>query len=81
MQLIAPSMAYDRQIQAYRREFLASGDSLDGCSSLRRFEQTGDISFSGLVALAYALNCQSDLEQLFAAPAYRSIQEVIDETR
>ena len=55
-----------------------SGVSL---GSLRRFEQTGDISFSGLVALAYALNCQSDLEQLFAAPAYRSIQEVIDETR
>ena len=55
-----------------------SGVSL---GSLRRFEQTGDISFSGLVALAYTLNCQSDLEQLFAAPAYRSIQEVIDETR
>ncbi len=42
MQLIAPSMAYDKQIQAYRREFLASGDSMDGCGSLRRFERTQD---------------------------------------
>ena len=42
MQLIAPTMAYDKQIQAYRREFLASGDSMDGCGSLRRFERTQD---------------------------------------
>jgi predicted acetyltransferase len=42
MQLIAPTMAYDKQIQAYRRAFLASGDSMDGCGSLRRFERTQD---------------------------------------
>ena len=42
MQLIAPSMAYDKQIQVYRKEFLASGDSMDGCGSLRRFERTQD---------------------------------------
>ena len=49
--------------------------------SLRRFEQTGDISFASLVSLCYALGCSDDLAALFSAPAYRSIQEVIDEAR
>ena len=49
--------------------------------SLRRFEQTGEISFSSLVALMYALGCQDELAGLFSKPAYRSIQEVIDEAR
>lgn len=40
MKLIAPSMAYDRQIQAYRQEFLAQGGSMDGSGSLRRFAST-----------------------------------------
>lgn len=55
-----------------------SGVSL---GSLRRFEQTGEISFASLVDLCYALGCQSDLEGLFSTSAYRSIQEVIDEAR
>ena len=40
MKLVEPSMAYDKQIQAYRREFLTYGGSMDGCGSLRRFETT-----------------------------------------
>lgn len=42
MKLIAPSMEYDRQIQAYRKEFLEYGGSMDGCGSLRRFDRTQD---------------------------------------
>ncbi len=42
MQLVEPSMEYDAQIQAYRKEFLASGDSMDGSSSLLRYECTKD---------------------------------------
>ncbi len=42
MKLIEPTMAYDRQIQAYRREFLESEGSMDGCGSLRRFARTQD---------------------------------------
>lgn len=42
MILIKPTMAYDAQIQAYRREFLTQGGSLDGCGSLRRFDDTRD---------------------------------------
>ena len=42
MILIEPSMAYDAAIQAYRREFLSHGGSMDGCGSLRRFDDTRD---------------------------------------
>jgi len=49
--------------------------------SLRRFEQTGQISFESLVRIGVALNCEDDFEALFAKRAYRSIQEVIDEQR
>ena len=35
-------MEYDAQIQAYRREFLETGGSMDGCGSLRRFDKTQD---------------------------------------
>ena len=42
MKLIEPSMAYDRQIQAYRQEFLDYGGSMDGCGSLRRCDNTQD---------------------------------------
>ena len=42
MKLIEPSMEYDRQIQAFRKEFLQYEGSMDGCGSLRRFERTQD---------------------------------------
>lgn len=47
--------------------------------SLRRFEQTGQISFESLICLCRALDCESSLDGLFAKPAYRSIREVIDD--
>ena len=49
--------------------------------SLRRFEQTGQIAFDSLVALCFALGCHEELDQLFSKPAYRSIEEVLNETR
>ena len=42
MKLIEPTIEYDRQIQAYKQEFLAMGNSMDGCGPLRRFETTQD---------------------------------------
>ncbi len=38
MVLIEPTAEYSRQIQAYRQAFLDSGDSMDGTSGLRKFE-------------------------------------------
>ena len=42
MRLIEPTIEYDEQIQAYRRDFLEAGGSMDGCGSLRRFDRTQD---------------------------------------
>ena len=42
MKLVTPSMAYDQEIQAFRREYLASGESMDGGASLRKYDQTQD---------------------------------------
>ena len=47
--------------------------------SLKRFEQTGEISLSSLVKIAFALGCEDDFDNLFARKGYSSIQEVIDE--
>ena len=42
MELVEPTMEYDSQIQAYRREFLETEGSMDGAGSLRRFDRTQD---------------------------------------
>ena len=42
MKLVLPSMEYDRAIQAYRQEFLDTGESMDGGGSLRKFDRTRD---------------------------------------
>ena len=55
-----------------------SGVSL---GSLRRFEQTGEISFHSLARIAQALECAEDLEDLFTRRYYRDISEVIEEQR
>lgn len=47
--------------------------------SLKRFEQTGEISLSSLIKIAFTLGCQDDFNHLFAKRVYSSIQEVIDE--
>lgn len=38
--LIRPSAEYGVQIMEYRQEFLDSGDSMDGCGPLRRFDNS-----------------------------------------
>lgn len=40
MKLIPPSMEYDKEIQDFRTEYLASGESMDGGASLRKFDDT-----------------------------------------
>ena len=69
-----------RKKRGFTQEQLAqkAGISL---GSLRRFEQTGSIAFDSLVALSFALGCEDELDGLFSAPAYASIQEVIDDAR
>lgn len=45
----------------------------------RRFERTGEISFKGLLQIAFALNVLSDFDALFSRRQYQSLDEVISE--
>ena len=48
-------------------------------ASLKRFEQTGEISLVSLLKLASVLDELDEFNNLFTRKEYHSIQEVIDE--
>ena len=47
----------------------------------RKFERTGEISFLGLLHIAYAFDCLDEFQQLFTRRQYESISELLDEKR
>ncbi len=49
--------------------------------SIKRFEQTGEISFVSLIKIAIAMDCGEEFDALFRKKGYRSIQEIIDEQK
>ena len=53
-----------------------SGVSL---GSLKRFEQSGEISLQSLTQIAIALDVENELEDLFNNVPFASIEEVINE--
>lgn len=53
-----------------------SGVSL---GSLKRFEQSGEISLQSLTKMAIALDVENELEDLFNNVPFASIEEVINE--
>ena len=55
---------------------LRSGVSL---GSLKRFEQSGEISLQSLTKIAIALDVENELEDLFNNVPFASIEEVINE--
>ncbi len=55
-----------------------SGVSL---GSVKRFERTGNISLLSLTKIANALGLTDEIKSLFTAVPYRSIEEVIHETK
>lgn len=50
-------------------------------ASIKRFEQTGEISLSSLVKICVALNIQDQIKKLFKDVEYRSVEEIINENR
>ena len=74
---IAKRMAGIRKRRKISQEELAkrSGVSL---GSLKRFEQTGEISLISLTKLAMALGLENELDGLFADVPFDSIEEVIN---
>lgn len=71
MKLIEPSMAYDKEIQDYRREFLEAESSMDGCGFLRRYERTED----WLAAIEACKRPETVPEGLFPASLYLAVRE------
>ncbi len=77
---IAARMRQRRKEQHLSQTQLALRSNVS-LGSLKRFEQTGEISLTSLVKIAFALGCEEDFDALFARKGYTSIQEVIDESR
>ncbi|MCH5270909.1 MAG: GNAT family N-acetyltransferase [Lachnospiraceae bacterium] len=42
VKLVIPTMEYEKEIQAFRQEFVVNGGDMDGCLSLRRMENIAD---------------------------------------
>lgn len=42
MKLIVPTIEYEKEIRAFRQEFVTNGGDMDGCLSLRRMENISD---------------------------------------
>ena len=49
--------------------------------SIKRFEETGNISFLSLIKIAIALDGVDDVRKIFSEIPYKSIQEVINEQK
>lgn len=49
--------------------------------SIKRFEETGNISFLSLTKIAMALDASRDIKSIFAEVPYKSIQEVMNEQK
>lgn len=50
-------------------------------STLRRFEQTGRISFEGLLRIAFAMDCMEDFKSLFASPSWATMDDMLTHTK
>lgn len=79
---IAKEIARQEKVKRKRRKITQkelserAGISL---ASLKRFEQTGEISFVSLIKIADILDETDGIKALFTSKDYQSIQEVIDE--
>lgn len=49
--------------------------------SIKRFEESGNISLLSLTKIAMALDASGDIKNIFADVPYKSIQEVINEQK
>ena len=46
-------------------------------STYRRFEQKGEIALSGLLQIAFALDCMRDFDALFAGSSWATMDEML----
>ncbi len=48
-------------------------------ASIRRFEETGQISLTSLLELSEIMNCLDDFKKLFSTPYIRSLKDYIND--
>jgi len=75
-----------QRIRLRRREGKISQAKLAGKSgvslgSIKRFENSGEISLTSLLRIAVVLGYETDFDRLFERKNYQSIDEIIKETR
>lgn len=72
-QMLAKRMKELRLLKRWKQDTLASRSGVS-LASLKRFEQTGKVSFENLLKLAFTLGRLDELDGLFKAPEARSIK-------
>ena len=50
-------------------------------SAYRRFEQQGQIAFTGLLQIAFALDCMSDFNALFASQSWATMDDMLKQAK
>ena len=50
-------------------------------STYRRFEQQGQIALSGLLQIAFALDCMGDFDSLFASQSWATMDDMLAQTK
>ncbi len=50
-------------------------------SAYRRFEQSGQIAFSSLLQIAFALDCMSDFNALFASTSWATMDDMLKQVK
>ena len=50
-------------------------------STYRRFEQQGQIALTGLLQIAFALDCMSDFKALFASQSWATMDDMLAQAK
>jgi transcriptional regulator with XRE-family HTH domain len=50
-------------------------------ATYRRFEQKGQITLTGVLQVAFALDCMSDFNALFASQSWATMDEMLKQTK
>lgn len=77
---IADRLKFIRKRRSISQQRLAQMSNVS-YGSIKRFEETGQISLLSLTKLAIALDVADDLRGLFTEVPYLNIQEVINENK
>lgn len=75
---IATQFKHLRKLRHISQKDLATQSGIS-YGSIKRFEQTGEVSFSSLIKLAQVLGAVDEFLKLFNSYEYKSIEEAIND--